>query len=138
MTWPVVTSPDNEATWSVVVPLALLQASLGIVMICLLVFCLLPYGMLIALVAAVIVHGVGFASTLALSSFSPRLMLLWALSFTLAPLAVMPFAAYEHYTNEASTALAFWIAFTFSLLAAGFLGGALGVRGFSRRSITGI
>ena len=112
---------------SVVVPLALLQVALSVVVLCLMAFYFLPLGPLIAVLSAGGIHVIVLASTMLLSKHVPRVARLWAVCFALAPAVMTPLAAYEYFVNQTRYAFGFWWSFTVSLFAACYVGAVIGV-----------
>ncbi len=113
---------------SVQLLLVLLQASLGFVLVCILVFFLVDYGPKVSIPSGVAVHLVGFMTTWLLSARVPRLFVLWSAAFAIVPLLLTPFAGYRYFADGLRLSFGFWLGFSVSLLAASLLGGTYGVR----------
>lgn len=126
----VVENADGHSP-SVQLLLVLLQASLGFVLVCILVFFIIEQGPKVSISSGVGIHLVGFVTTWLLSARIPRLLVIWSVAFAIVPLLVTPFAGYQYLADGFWPSFSFWLAFSLSLLATSALGGIFGAR--SRR-----
>lgn len=114
--------------------LVLLQASLGLVLVCIFGFFIVERGSKVSISSGVGIHLVGFVTTWLLSARIPRLLFIWSVAFAIMPLLLTPFAGYKYLVDGVWPPFGFWLTFSLSLLATSMLGGLLGARG--NRSVT--